>query len=57
MLISDEEHAMMQALADVDGVSVSDYIRLFVRQQYAQRRASLQLTAGAKRTPAKSRRT
>jgi hypothetical protein len=34
--MSDEEVAMLQALAERDGVTVSDYVRLFVRKQYVE---------------------
>jgi hypothetical protein len=28
---------MVQALADADGVSASDYVRLFIRRTYAEK--------------------
>lgn len=34
MLISDEEQRMLQDLADADGVTASDYVRLFVRKAH-----------------------
>lgn len=36
MLISDEEWAMLQALADRDGVNASDHIRLYIRRAYGE---------------------
>jgi len=33
---SDEEAAMLYALAERDGVSQSDYLRLFIRRTYAE---------------------
>lgn len=36
--IAAEERAMLQALADRDGISVSDYVRLFIRREYAEMR-------------------
>ena len=36
MLISDEEWDMLQALADHDGLSVSDHIRLYIRRAHAE---------------------
>jgi uncharacterized protein (DUF1778 family) len=35
--LSEEELAMLQALADADGVTVSDYVRLAGRHAYAER--------------------
>ena len=35
MLISDEEHEKLQALADREGVTASDYVRLFIRREHA----------------------
>jgi hypothetical protein len=32
-----EELAMLQALAEMDGVSQSDYVRLFIRRAYADK--------------------
>ncbi len=37
MMISDEEHAMLQELADEDGVTVSDVVRLLIRRSHAER--------------------
>ena len=34
---SDDEIAMMQALADADGVSSSDVVRQFIRREYRAR--------------------
>jgi DNA-binding GntR family transcriptional regulator len=36
MLISDEEWEMLQALADRDGQTASDYIRLYIRRAHAE---------------------
>ncbi|HEY3498355.1 MAG TPA: hypothetical protein VGK73_26860 [Polyangiaceae bacterium] len=36
MLFSDEEWAMLLELADEDGVTASDWVRLRVRQGYAE---------------------
>lgn len=36
MLISDDEWAMLQALADRDGLTVSDHIRLYARRAHAE---------------------
>jgi len=36
MLISDEEWDMLQALADRDGLNVSDHIRLYIRRAHAE---------------------
>jgi len=33
---SDEEAAMLYVLAERDGVSQSDYVRLFIRRAYAE---------------------
>jgi predicted DNA binding CopG/RHH family protein len=35
--LSDEELAMVAALAEVDGVSQSDYLRLFIRRAHAEK--------------------
>jgi uncharacterized protein (DUF1778 family) len=35
--VSDEEIAMLAELADADGVSQSDFLRLYVRRTYAER--------------------
>jgi hypothetical protein len=37
LLVSDDEHAMLQALAEADGVTGSHLIRLFIRTTYAGR--------------------
>ena len=36
MLISDEEWDMLQALADHDGLNVSDHLRLYIRRAHAE---------------------
>lgn len=36
MKISDEEWTMLQALAERDGVSASDFVRTFIRRAYAE---------------------
>ena len=36
MLISDEEWDMLQALADRDGLNVSDHVRLYIRRAHAE---------------------
>ncbi|MEO7032503.1 MAG: hypothetical protein ABI548_01625 [Polyangiaceae bacterium] len=36
MLISNEEWEMLQALADKDGLSVSDHVRLYIRRAHAE---------------------
>jgi uncharacterized protein (DUF1778 family) len=35
MKISDEEHRMLEALAEKQGQSASDFVRQFIRRQYA----------------------
>lgn len=35
--VSDEEREMLHALAESDGVSASDYVRLSIRKDYAER--------------------
>ncbi len=35
--VSEEEIAMLESLAEADGVTVSDYVRLFVRRVHAER--------------------
>ena len=37
MLINDDEHAMLQALADADGLSASDFVRLTIRRLHGER--------------------
>jgi hypothetical protein len=37
MLISDEEQRQLQELADADGVTASDYVRLFIRRAHEAR--------------------
>jgi hypothetical protein len=37
MLISDEEHEKLQALADAEGVTASDFVRLFIRRAHAEK--------------------
>jgi hypothetical protein len=37
MLISDEEHEKLQALADAEGITASDYVRLFIRRAHANK--------------------
>jgi len=32
ILISEAEHAMLQDLADAEGVTASDFVRLFIRR-------------------------
>lgn len=56
MLISDDEHSMMQALAELEGVSVSDYIRMFVRRQHAEKFGAQQVAAASKRSTKSKRR-
>ena len=34
--IADEEVAMLRALAEKDGISASDVLRLFIRRAYAE---------------------
>jgi DNA-binding GntR family transcriptional regulator len=41
MLISDEEHDMLQALAEREGVTASDYVRLHIRRTHAELAASV----------------
>jgi hypothetical protein len=50
MLISDEEWYMLQALADRDGLNVSDHIRLYIRRAHAE------LPAPAKTPPKRRKR-
>ena len=38
--MSDEEVAMLQALAEESGLSVSDYVRQYVRKAHAERLGS-----------------
>jgi hypothetical protein len=33
--MADDELAMLATLAEADGVTSSDYVRLFIRKQYA----------------------
>jgi predicted DNA binding CopG/RHH family protein len=35
--VSEEELRMVQELAELDGITASDFIRLFVRKEYAAR--------------------
>ena len=35
--MSDEELTMLQELAEADGVSVSDFVRISIRQQHGNR--------------------
>jgi hypothetical protein len=35
--IAEAELSMLEALAEVDGVSQSDYVRLFIRRAYAEK--------------------
>jgi len=42
--IADEERAMLAALAEKDGISASDVLRLFIRREYA-------IAFGAKKPP------
>jgi len=35
--IADEEWAMLRALAERDGISASDYVRMFIRKDYAEK--------------------
>jgi len=49
MLISDEEWEMLQALADRDGLNVSDHIRLYIRRAHAE------LAATSEKSPPKRR--
>jgi len=35
--VSAEELEMVQALADAEGISASDFVRLFIRRAYADR--------------------
>jgi hypothetical protein len=37
MLISDEEWEKLQALAEAEGITASDYVRMFVRRAHAER--------------------
>jgi hypothetical protein len=37
ILISEEEQGMLQALADADGVTASDFVRTFIRKAHAER--------------------
>ncbi len=37
MLISDEEQRMLKELADADGVTASDFIRLFIRRAHTEK--------------------
>lgn len=48
MLVSDEEWEMLQSLADRDGVTVSDHIRLYLRRAHAE-------AFGSAKPPAKKR--
>lgn len=50
MLISDEEWVMLQALAERDGLNVSDHIRLYIRRAHSE-------LAGAAKPPPPKRRT
>lgn len=50
MLISDDEHEMLQALAEREGVTASDYIRLHIRREHA----ALGASAPSKATKAKA---
>jgi hypothetical protein len=34
MLVSDDEWRMLQALADANGVTASDYVRQFIRREH-----------------------
>lgn len=34
--IADEERVMLEALADRDGISASDFVRMFIRRAYAE---------------------
>jgi hypothetical protein len=36
MLVSDEEYDKLQALADAEGVTASDFVRLFIRRAHAE---------------------
>lgn len=40
VMISDEEAAMLRALADQDGVSIADVVRGLVRNEMLRRKAS-----------------
>jgi hypothetical protein len=33
--VSDEEHAMVRALAESQGQTIADYLRLLIRREYA----------------------
>jgi antitoxin component of RelBE/YafQ-DinJ toxin-antitoxin module len=35
--VTDEELAMAKALAEADGISASDFVRLYIRRAYAER--------------------
>jgi len=37
MLVSDDEYDKLQALAEADGVTASDFVRLFIRRSHAER--------------------
>lgn len=37
VLVSEEEQAMLRALAERDGVTASDYVRMFIRRDYAEK--------------------
>lgn len=36
ILVTSEEHEMLQTLADREGITASDYVRLFIRKAYAE---------------------
>jgi len=36
ILVSDDELRMLRELAERDGVTASDYVRLFIREEYKQ---------------------
>lgn len=48
LLISDEEHAMLAALAEKRGITASDVVRMFIRDAYAE-------AFGDKRPPKKQK--
>ena len=35
--VSDDELRMVQELADADGITASDYVRLFIRRAHAEK--------------------
>jgi hypothetical protein len=36
ILVSDEEHAMVRALAESQGQTIADYLRLLIRREHAE---------------------